>query len=98
MIRSRPGFSPVVSSDARPAKPARVTSDMQPAIMKHTSAGQSPVKSPLLNAAPVPLPVEQMQAQAEAAFKRMREDAARKSEILVNPNPTPPPIITSPHE
>jgi hypothetical protein len=71
---------------------------MQPAIMKHTSAANGPVKSPLLNVAPATLPVAQMQAQAEAAFARMKEDAARKSEVLVNPNPSPPPIITSPHE
>ncbi len=96
MIRSRAGFSPVVSSDARPAKPSKVTADMQPAIMKYTSAAQGPVKSPLLNAEPAPLPVERMQAQAEAAFKKMQE--RRGPDVLVNPNPSPPPIVTSPHK
>ena len=96
MIRSRPGFSPVITNDARQAKSSKVTADMQPAIMKHTSAAQGPVKSPLLNNEPAPLPVERMQAQAEAALKKMQE--RQGPEVLVNPNPSPPPIITSPHK
>lgn len=99
MIRSRPGFSTVVTKDepsARPAPPAKVTRDMQPAIAKHSTARPAPPPSTLKE---LPVPAEQLQAQAEAIFKRMQEEQrAHGPEILVNPAPSPPPIITSPHQ
>jgi hypothetical protein len=96
MIRSRPGFSAVVTKDTPHVKspaPARVTSDMTPAFAKHTTAAQGHVKSPLKQEAPS-LPIQQMQAQAEAAMQKMRSGP----ELLINPAPSPPPIITSPHK
>lgn len=96
MIRSRPGFSAVITNDETRVKapaPARVTSDMTPAFAKRSSAAQGQVKSPLKQELPT-LPVERMQAQAEAAMQKMRSGP----ELLVNPAPSPPPIITSPHK
>jgi hypothetical protein len=96
MIRSRPGFSPVVTHDtqrkASPA-PAHVTSDMLPAIAKRTSPAQGAVRSPLKQNLPT-LPVERMQAQAEAALKKLKAGP----EVILNPAPSATPIITSPHD
>lgn len=96
MKYSRPGFSTVVSSDNRPAKPARLNMDMQPAIAKRTSASQGPVSSPLKQMPQGDIPAvsaERMQAQAEAAWKAMQQ-----KQILVNPAPSATPILTTPHK
>jgi hypothetical protein len=72
---------------------------MQPALAKRTSPAQGAVTSPLKEQLPS-LPVDRMQAEAEAAFKRMQEKAAQRvgPEILVNPQPSATPITTSPHK
>jgi hypothetical protein len=104
MRHSRPGFQTRVTNErGHDAKPSRVQPDMQPAIMKHTTATTS-AKTPLKENEQPGLPVERMQAQAEAALKRMQDDAAAKRarqagpEILVNPAPSATPITTSPHK
>ena len=104
MRHSRPGFQTRVTNErGHDAKPSRVQPDMQPAIMKHTTATVS-AKTPLKENEQLGLPVERMQAQAEAALKRMQDDAAAKRarqagpEILVNPAPSATPITTSPHK
>ena len=104
MRHSRPGFQTRVTNErGHDAKPSRVQPDMQPAIMKHTTATAS-AKTPLKENEQPGLPVERMQAQAEAALKRMQDDAAAKRarqagpEILVNPAPSATPITTSPHK
>lgn len=104
MRHSRPGFQTRVTNErGHDAKPSRVQPDMQPAIMKHTTATVS-AKTPLKENEQPGLPVERMQAQAEAALKRMQDDAAAKRarqagpEILVNPAPSATPITTSPHK
>jgi hypothetical protein len=102
MIRSRPGFSPVVTHDSPRAKspvPAKLNPDMQPAFAKHTSAAQGAVKSPLKHDQPPAFAsAEQMQAQAEAAFKKMQAQAPKVGpEIIVNHAPSATPVITSPH-
>lgn len=103
MIHSRPGFSPRITREGtkHEARPSRVTADMQPAIMKHTTATTA-AKTPLKENEQPGLPVERMQAQAEAALKRMQDVAAERArqagpEILVNPAPSATPITTSPH-
>ena len=103
MRHSRPGFQTRVTSErGHDAKPSRVQPDMQPAIMKHTTATVS-AKTPLKENDQPGLPVERMQAQAEAALKRMQDAAAERArqagpEILVNPAPSATPITTSPHK
>ena len=103
MRHSRPGFQTRVTQEGtrHEARPSRVTADMQPAIMRHTTA--TPGKSPLQQNEKPGLPVERMQAQAEAAFKRMQAAEAERvrlagPEILVNPAPSATPITTSPHK
>jgi len=102
MRHSRPGFQTRVTQEGtrHEARPSRVTADMQPAIMRHTTA--TPAPSTLHQNEQPGLPVDRMQAQAEAALKRMQEAAAERArqagpEILVNPAPSEPPVITSPH-
>ena len=103
MRHSRPGFQTRVTNErGHDAKPSRVQPDMQPAIMKHTTATAS-AKTPLRENEQPGLPVERMQAQAEAALKRMQDVAAERArqagpEILVNPAPSATPITTSPHK
>ena len=99
MRHSRPGFQTRVTQEGtrHEARPSRVTADMQPAIMRRTTA--TPAPSTLHQNEQPGLPVERMQAQAEAALKRMQDVAAqqRGPEILVNPVRSEPPVITSPH-
>lgn len=103
MRHSRPGFQTRVTNErGHDAKPSRVQPDMQPAIMKHTTATVS-AKTPLRENEQPGLPVERMQAQAEAALKRMQDVAAERArqagpEILVNPAPSATPITTSPYK
>jgi hypothetical protein len=102
MIRSRPGFSPVVTHDsprAKPPAPSRVNPDMQPALAKRTSAAQGIVKSPLKHEQPPAFAsAEHMQAQAEAAFKKMQAQEPKVGpEVIVNPAPSATPVITSPY-
>jgi hypothetical protein len=103
MIHSRPGFQPRVTREGakHEPRPSRVQPDMQPAIMKHTTATTA-TKPALMQNEQAGLPVERMQAQAEAALKRMQDAAAETArragpEILVNPAPSATPVITSPH-
>ena len=102
MVHSRPGFQTRVTHEGkRPPPPAKVTSDMQPAIAKRTSASSAVPNSPLKRAQEVgTLPVERMQAEAEAAFKRMKtqQAASPKTEIIGNPAPSPTPVLTTPHK
>jgi hypothetical protein len=107
MIHSRPGFSPRITREsrdgARVTAQSTVTKDMQPAIAKHTSAAAHIPNSPLKDAAaPATISPEYMQAQAEAALKRMQAAAAAKAagapEIIPNLHASPAPIMTSPHE
>jgi hypothetical protein len=71
---------------------------MQPTLAKRTAASQGQVASPLKEQVTT-LPVERMQAEAEAALRRMQAEAARKGpEVIVNNTPSPTPIITSPHK
>jgi hypothetical protein len=106
MIYSRPGFSTVVSDDKRKAKPAKINSDMQPAIARHSTAKVAPSKSPFvksLNPAasepPVAVDPAVLQAKADAAWERMRAEAeaASKTQVIVNPNPSATPVLTSPY-
>jgi hypothetical protein len=100
MIHSRPGFMTRVTREGskHDPQPAKVTQDMQPAIMKHTTA-TTDAKTPLKQIAPPGLPVERMQAEAEAAFARMKEQKRQAGpELLVNPAPSATPVMTSPHK
>jgi predicted trehalose synthase len=99
MIHSRPGYQTRVTHEGKKAPPpAKIQPDMQPAIMKHTTATGA-TKSPLAQSEQPSLPVERMQAEAEAAFKRMQEKARMAGpELLVNPAPSATPVMTSPHK
>ena len=98
MIHSRPGFQTRITQEGKKSPPSKVTSDMQPAIATRTSPAQGKVNSPLKQELPG-LPVERMQAQAEAALKRMQEQKRQAGpELLVNPAPSATPVLTSPHK
>lgn len=102
MIRSRPGFTPVITVDDAPQGPtqARVTRDMQPAI----SRGAKNLKpSPVIeNPQPEAMAVGQALPPAVAAALNAQTErmaAARSAsfqapELLVNPAPTEPPHLT----
>ena len=113
-VHSRPGFQPRVTHEGRKTPPpAKVTSDMRPALANRSTPTLAPSNSPLTQqpAAAGPSP-DMMQARAEAALARMqdmtRAEAAlarvqeekRKAgpEVLVNPNPSATPILTTPHK
>lgn len=103
MIHSRPGYHPRVTHEGKKAPPpAKLAADMQPAFIKHSTATAA-VNSPLKNNAdPAPLSAERMQAAAEAALKRMNDrkaaEDATKTQVLVNPKPSPTPVMTTPYK
>lgn len=101
MIHSRPGYQTRVTTEGRrEPPPAKVNADMEPAILKHSRATVD-AKSPLKNAELPGLPVERMQAEAEAAWARMKAQIPQGTiapEVLLNPTPSPVPVITSPHQ
>ena len=100
-VHSRPGFQPRVTHEGRKAPPpAKVTSDMRPALANHSTPTLAPSNSPLTQqpAAAGPSP-DMMQARAEAALARMQEEKRKAGpEVLVNPNPSVTPILTTPHK
>ena len=100
-VHSRPGFQPRVTHEGRKAPPpAKVTSDMRPALANRSTPTLAPSNSPLTQqpAAAGPSP-DMMQARAEAALARMQEEKRKAGpEVLVNPNPSATPILTTPHK
>ncbi len=100
-VHSRPGFQPRVTHEGRKAPPpAKVTSDMRPALANRSTPTLAPSNSPLTQqpAAAGPSP-DLMQARAEAALARMQEEKRKAGpEVLVNPNPSATPILTTPHK
>jgi len=102
MIRSRPGFATVHIDDEAPHKalPARMKSDMEPAIARHTRAKPAEPGSPLVQHADVAQThfQDMMQARADAAYAKLqREQAAKTStELLPTSEPSTPPITTNP--
>ncbi len=100
-VHSRPGFQPRVTHEGRKTPPpAKVTSDMRPALANRSTPTLAPSNSPLTQqptaAGPSP---DMMQARAEAAFARMQEEKRKAGpEVLVNPNPSATPILTTPHK
>jgi len=109
MVRSRPGFqTQIIEDQTQPASPARLNHDMLPALAKRTAATTNTSKSPLTanapgNALPPFVDPAALQASADAAFARMQAEqraiAAKTSpDVLVNPSPSEPPIMTSPYE
>ncbi len=100
-VHSRPGFQPRVTHEGRKTPPpAKVTSDMRPALANRSTPTLAPSNSPLTQqpAAAGPSP-DMMQARAEAALARMQEEKRKAGpEVLVNPNPSATPILTTPHK
>lgn len=100
-VHSRPGFQPRVTHEGRKTPPpAKVTSDMRPALANRSTPTLAPSNSPLTQqpAAAGPSP-DLMQARAEAALARMQEEKRKAGpEVLVNPNPSATPILTTPHK
>jgi hypothetical protein len=102
MIHSRPGFQTVVIDDSRRAKshaPAKLNEDMVPALAKRTTAttGQP---SPVVTSPDAAIAIR-MQAQAEAAFDRMKaknHPQPAAPELIINPSPSPEVTMTSPHK
>lgn len=100
MIRSRPGFATQVIDDSKAvahAPPmAPITSDMLPAIARHTAAQPDLSKSPLTQTVhrEQQLDADRMQARADAAHRKLlAEQAARKGpDILPSSAPSVPPI------
>ena len=89
MKHSRPGFATRTTDDA----PAKLNEDMIPALHKQTakSAAEKTPSAPAV-----------LQARAEEMHARMVVEAqllaARGGDVLVNPNPSATPILTSPHK
>ncbi len=103
MIRSRPGFQTQrIEDQTQTAPPAKLNPDMIPALAKRSAAQAEQSKSPLLQDAPgnAPSPfAATMQAAAERALQRMQaEQQAKGPDVIVNPNPSATPIVTSPHK
>ncbi len=100
-VHSRPGFQPRVTHEGRNAPPpAKVTPDMRPSLANRSAPTLAPSNSPLTQqpAAAGPSP-DMMQARAEAALARMQEEKRKAGpEVLVNPNPSATPILTTPHK
>ncbi len=101
-VHSRPGFTPRVTQEGKKSKPSRLNDDMQPALAKHTTATTTPSQSPFIKATQpsmIDLQPDVMQAKAEAAFARMQEEKRKLGpEVLLNPNPSATPILTTPHK
>jgi len=83
MIHSRPGFRPRTSDE----ECAKLQPDMVPAINRHNQPETTNLKTAT---------IQHMQAQAEAALKRMKDGS--QVNVLVNPNPSATPVMTSPHK
>lgn len=92
MIHHRPGFASRTSD----AAPAKLNEDMIPALHKNRIAAEQ--KSTLLN---INLPeLSEDQVAKAVAFSEAAKALAAKHgpELLINPNPSATPIITSPHK
>ena len=111
MIRSRPGFSTQVIDDSKQiadASSAKINHDMLPALARRTTAQPAKPNSPLTQ---TPQPVdpvvvqasispEVMQAQAEAAWARMKAKLPQGKmdpQIIENPSPSPVVEINDPY-
>jgi hypothetical protein len=109
MIRSRPGFQTQrIEDQTQPAPPTKLNHDMLPALARRTAAKPGASKSPLTqgapaNATPPLVDPNALQASADAAWARMQEEAKAIAakigpELILNPNPSETPIMTSPHK
>jgi hypothetical protein len=85
MIHSRPGFAPRTSDKT----PAKLNADMIPALHKNRIIDTS---SPLKVNLPETSPEQLGLALARAAAARIGP------EIITNPSPSAPPILTTPHK
>lgn len=91
MIHYRPGFQPRTSDLA----PAKLNEDMIPALHKQTKTidTSTPLKVNLPELTDAQ--VEKAVAFAEAAKKLA---TLHTPEIIANPHPSTPPILTTPHQ
>jgi hypothetical protein len=91
MIHYRPGFAPRTSDDA----PAKLNKDMIPAIHRTAKETASPLITNLqakTDAAHTKLIAARALEDAQAAAERLRAGP----DILVNPNPSPVPLVNEP--
>ena len=91
MIRSRPGFSTIVTPDTGPKVPvvpmAKLNQDMIPALNRRdqpaTSAGGMSVKDTPAAPASIVVPPDVLRVAPE---------------IIANPHASPAPLLTTPHK
>lgn len=93
MIRSRPGFSTIVTPDTGPKVPAvpmaKLNQDMIPALNRRDQPATSAGRRMSVKAAPV----------TGTAQTDVPPDVLRVApEIIANPHASPAPLLTTPHK
>lgn len=92
MIHSRPGFAPRSSDEA----PAKLNADMIPAINRGKKEEDTPLKKTLQTRADEAFERLKRQQAAAAQAEAMAIAAKVGPDLLVNPAPSPAPVVLEP--